>query len=271
MLRFLLWPVEVVGAKSLRTVEQVGAGWRLTVAAVLWVVRSCFNPKTRLGRRAIVTQVVRIGVRSVFIICLVSFSVGFILALQMAPTLADFGQVELVPNIVVVALFRELGPLIAAIVMTGFAGAAITAEIGTMVVGEEVEALEAFGLNPVRFLVVPRIIAVVASLTGLAVIANAVGVFAGGLMGVFVLDIPAATYYANTINQSQAVDFLTGIAKATVFGGLIGVIACLNGLRVTGGAAGVGTATTGTVVESIVAIILADLIFTGVFYALGLN
>jgi len=270
-LRLLVWPVELIGGKALRTIEQVGAGWRLFAAALVWILRSFFNPRIRLGKRAVVTQVVRIGVRSVFIICLVSFSVGFILALQMAPTLQDFGQVELVPNIVVVALFRELGPLIAAIVMTGFAGAAITAEIGTMVVGEEIEALEAFALNPVRFLVVPRVIAVVASLTALAVIANFVGVTAGGLMGVLVLEIPASTYYENTIAQSDAVDFLTGLAKAAVFGGLIGVIACLNGLRVTGGAAGVGNATTGTVVESIVAIILADLLFTAIFYAIGLN
>ncbi|MEC9374351.1 MAG: ABC transporter permease [Planctomycetota bacterium] len=261
----------LIGEKIKVGLDQTGGAWKLLSTASAWIFKALFNSKIRLGRLAIISQIVRVGVRSVFIISLVSFCVGFILAFQMAPTLSDFGQVELVPNIVVVAVFRELGPLIAAIVMTGFAGAAITAELGTMVVGEEIEALEAHALNPVRFLVVPRLIAVVVSMTCVAVIANIVAVGAGMLMGTTVLGIPSSIYLDNTITQSDNVDFITGLVKAAVFGLLIAVIACLNGLRVTGGAAGVGNATTSTVVQSIVAIIIADLAFTGVFYALGLN
>jgi len=263
--------LEALGARFLAVLDSLGGGFKLLVTAIWWVGRSIVDPRVRIGQQAIVTQVVRIGVRSVLIIGLVSFSVGFILALQMAPTLAQLGQVQLVPNIVVVAVFRELGPLIAAIVMTGFAGAAITAELGTMVVGEEIEALEAHALNPVRFLVVPRVIAAVVSLTALSAIANVVAVGAGMIMGVAILGIPGPTYLDNTITQTDNVDFLTGLIKAAVFGVLISVIACLNGLRVRGGASGVGAATTATVVESIVAIIFADLFFTAIFFALGLN
>jgi phospholipid/cholesterol/gamma-HCH transport system permease protein len=263
--------LEALGARFLAVLDSIGGGFRLVANVVWWVSRSVLDPRVRVGQQAIVSQVVRVGVRSVFIITLVSFSVGFILALQMAPTLAQLGQVQLVPNIIVVAVFRELGPLIAAIVMTGFAGAAITAELGTMVVGEEIEALEAHGLNPVRFLVVPRVIAATVSMTALAVIANVVAVGAGMIMGVMILGIPGPTYLDNTITQTDNVDFITGLIKAAVFGLLIGVIACLNGLRVRGGASGVGAATTATVVESIVAIIFADLFFTAIFFALGLN
>src|SRR5690606_22445025 len=125
-----------------------------------------------------------------------SACVGLILTLQMVPPLDDFGRKDLVANIVGVAVLRELGPLIAAIVLTGFAGAAIAAEIGTMVVGEEIEALEAHALNPVRFLVVPRVIAAVVSMTALAVIANLVAIFSGMSVAALAVGIPADLYWS---------------------------------------------------------------------------
>ncbi len=258
-----------LASRAGEVLDQVGAVWFLFAEACRWVFRSFTRRKVRLGRPAIISQIVRIGVRSVFIISLVSGCVGLILVLQMAPPLDNFGQKDLVANITGVAVLRELGPLIAAIVLTGFAGAAIAAEIGTMVVGEEIEALEAHALNPIRFLVVPRVIAAVVSMTLLAVLSDAVAVAAGWAMGVGALGIPSERYIQNTLDQVKLADFLTGIGKATVFGLLIGLIACTNGLRVTGGAAGVGRATTGTVVQSVVAIIFADLAFTAIFYAVG--
>jgi phospholipid/cholesterol/gamma-HCH transport system permease protein len=138
-----------------------------------------------------------------------------------------------------------------------------------MVVGEEIEALEAHALNPVRFLVVPRVLATVLSMFCLAIIADVVAVGAGMAIAAVALGIPPGIYYDNTLNQVDLTDFLTGIGKATVFGLLIGLISCTNGLLVTGGAAGVGKATTGTVVQSIVSIVIADLVFTAMFYALG--
>ncbi len=259
-----------LGRRFLETLEQIGAAWFLLVETSGWILRSCSDRRVRLGRRAIVSQLVRVGARSVFIVMLVSGAVGFILVLQMGPPLDEFGQKPTVANITGVAVTRELGSLIAGIVLTGFAGAAIAAEIGTMVVGEEIEALEAHALNPVRFLVVPRVIAAVIAMTCLAVLSNLVAIFSGMGVGVIVLEIPAQTYWDNLLMQVSVTDFCTGLGKAPVFGLLIGLIACSNGLRVTGGAAGVGNATTNTVVQSVVAIVIADLVFTVLFYSLGL-
>lgn len=242
------------------------------VGAILASIhRSLIRREVRFGRIALYHQMVRIGVRSVGIIVLVSGCIGLILVLQMAPPLADFDQTDKVANVNAVAVLRELGPLISAIVLTGFAGAAIAAELGTMKVGEEIEALEVMALHPVRFLVVPRVIATIVGLMILTVIADATAILSGAAMGIFVLDIPAGIFKANTLQQASLSDFITGVVKAGVFGALIGLIACTNGLRVTGGAAGVGRATTATVVFSIVAIIGADLLFTALFYALGWN
>lgn len=263
--------VENVGAKSLDTTEHIGAVVVLMREVCGWIVRRVTRKGVRLGRPAIATQVVRVGVRSIGIIALVSGAVGMILVLQMAPPLDEFGRKDLVANIVGVAVLRELGPLIASIVLTGFAGAAIAAEIGTMVVGEEIEALEAHALNPVRFLVVPRVIASLVSMTALAVLANGVAIVAGLGMAVVGLGIGFQTYVDNLLDQVKFVDFVTGIGKASVFGLLIGSIACTNGLQVTGGAAGVGKATTDTVVQSVVAIIIADLLITALFYMIKLT
>ena len=213
----------------------------------------------------------RVGVRSIGIVSLVSGSIGIILALQTSPSLATFGQIDKVANLIAVAVFRELGPLIAAIVLTGFAGASIAAEIGTMVVGEEIEALEAMALDPIRFLVVPRVVATTLSLILLSVLSDLMSVIMGCVAGVFFLDIPFELYKQNTIDQLKLSDFTTGLLKAAVFGLILGLIACQNGLRVTGGAAGVGKATTATVVQTVVSVVLADLLFTAIFYALGWN
>ncbi len=267
----LLAPIAFLGQRALNILEHMGSLVMLLGQAMHWVWRAVRDhKKVRFGQVAIISQIVRVGARSLFIIALVSGCIGLILALQLSPPLDQFGQKELVANIIGVAVLRELGPLIAAVVLTGFAGAAIAAEIGTMVVGEEIEALEAHALNPVRFLVVPRVIASVVSMTALAVIADAVSVGSGLMTSLVALQIPYATFMTNLLNQVKPVDFWTGVGKGSVFGLLIGIIACGNGLKVVGGAAGVGKATTATVVESVVAIIIADMMFTAIFYALKL-
>ena len=123
----IVGPISGVGARAFRLLAHVGALWYLLQDVLRWFWRALVVRDIRLGNQAIVAQMVRIGVQSIFIVCLVSGAIGFILGLQMAPPLADLGQVELVPNIIAVAVLRELGPLIAAIVLTGFAGAAIAA------------------------------------------------------------------------------------------------------------------------------------------------
>lgn len=261
--------IESIGAAVIDGLQYIGGIAWLGIDVATWVWRTLMQRRVRLGREAMYSQVVRIGLRSVFIIALVSCCIGLILGLQMAPPLEDFGQVDKVANIISVAVLRELGPLISAIVLTGFAGASIAAELGTMVVGEEIEALESMALNPVRFLVLPRVLATIVSLAVLCVIGDIVSIGAGCFMGVTMLDIPFGEYKSNTLDQAKLADFMTGVMKAMVFGTLIGLISCYNGLRVSGGAAGVGRATTITVVHCIVSIIFADLLFTALFYALG--
>ncbi len=270
LLGVVVGTLNAIGDRLLGLLGHIGDLMLLFTSATKWFARGFTDRKVRKGNSALITQIVRVGVRSIFIVSLVSGCVGLILALQLAPPLDGFGQRDLVANIVGVAVLRELGPLIGAIVLTGFAGASIAAEIGTMVVSEEVEALQAHALNPVRFLVVPRVFATIVSMTALGVIASLVSILSAMAVSVLVLDIPVTTYIDNTLNQAKLVDFLTGTMKATVFGALIGLIACGNGLKVTGGAAGVGNATTGTVVQSVVAIVIADLVFTAIFYALKL-
>lgn len=265
----LLRLLDIWGDVWLRAFALIGGVSYLLRDVVAWIWRTTFGRRYRFGRSALVAQVVRVGVRSIGIVMLISCAIGVILALQMAPPLQEFGQVDKTANIIAVAVLRELGPLIAAVVLTGFAGAAIAAEIGTMVVGEEIEALEACALNPIRFLVVPRVLATTGSLVLLTVIGDLTSIVSGGIVGVRFLDVPYEVYRANTLNQVTNADFLTGLLKAAVFGLILGLIACYNGLKVTGGAEGVGRATTNTVVQTVVTVILADLLFTSVFYTLG--
>jgi phospholipid/cholesterol/gamma-HCH transport system permease protein len=258
-----------IGRPVTTMLRYLGGAGILLHDTLRWVGRTTLTRQARFGRKAFYAQLVRIGVRSIGVIALVSGCIGLILALQMAPPLEPFGQVQQVPVIVGIAVFRELGPLIVAIVLTGFAGASIAAELGTMVVGEEIEAMVAHALNPVRFLVMPRILATVAAMIVLCLIGEVVAISASWAVSVSVLGIPSAVYIDNTINAVDLVDLGTGLFKAAIFGVLIGIIACYNGLTVTGGAAGVGRATTRTVVHSIVAIIITDMMFTSIFYRLG--
>jgi len=251
-------------------ITHIGDVLLLLFETVHRLLGALFNPSVSLGSAQIIAQIVRVGVKSILIVSLVSGAVGVILAMQLAPPLDDFGQRHEVSRVIGVAVLRELGPLIGAIVLTGFAGAAIAAELGTMKVSEEIEALEAHAINPIRFLVVPRVTATVVSMTVLGILSDAVALTGGYLISITLLEIPGRTYIANLLAQISVMDFLTGVVKATMFGALIGLIACRNGLNVEGGAEGVGNATTKTVVECIVAIVMADLIITAIFYALKL-
>jgi phospholipid/cholesterol/gamma-HCH transport system permease protein len=260
---------EAWGNLWVRTFEFLGGVTGLLVDVFCWIYKGLFTNKVRLGKAATVNQIVRIGARSVGIICLVCSCIGLILAIQMAPPLATFGQTDKIANIVGVAVLRELGPLISAIVLTGFAGAAIAAELGSMVVGEEIEALESQALNPIRFLAVPRVLATIVSLVLLTIIGDVVAIATACIVSVELLGVPYELYEANTLMQISLSDFTTGLFKAAVFGMILASIACYNGFKVSGGAAGVGKATTDTVVQTVVSIVIADLIFTTIFYQIG--
>lgn len=257
------------GAFWLSIFALLGGLWNIISSTTSWITQSIFTPTVRLGKAAVVAQMVRVGVKSIGIVLVVSSCIGLILAMSMYPPLAELGQQNKIANIVGIAVFRELGPLISAIVLTGFAGASIAAEIGTMVVGEEIEALEAHALNPIRFLVVPRVIATVISLLLLTVMADVAAVVMSGTVSTLFLGVGAQVYIDNTLTQLSLADFFSGLTKSLVFGVILASIACYNGLRVTGGAAGVGKATTDTVVQTIVLVIISDLIFTAIFLELG--
>jgi phospholipid/cholesterol/gamma-HCH transport system permease protein len=259
-------PLTRLGARLFDGLEYLGGmGW-LLADAVAGTIRGLARRKMWSAAFA---QMNRVVVKSLGIVMMVQVFIGIILALQMAPTLRDYGQLDKVANIVAIAIFRELGPLITAIVLSGFAGASIAAEIGTMVVAEEIEALRAHALDPIRFLVVPRVLATFVMTVCLAVVADLVGVLGGFVMGITVLGISPGQYYQGTIDALTLLAFLTGLVKAGIFGLLISTIACHEGLGVTAGAEGVGKATTRTVVLSIVSLIAADCLFTAVFYAHG--
>lgn len=247
-----------------------GVGYLLLDASVQ-VRRALFAKRgRRMGWRNLWAQMNRVGVLSIPIVALVLFCIGAILALQMAPVLRGFGVVEMVADVISVAVFRELGPLVSAVVLTGFAGASIAAEIGTMVVSEEIEALDAHAIDPIRFLVVPRVVATTIMMVCVAMVGNLMGIIGGLCVAHFLLGIGVSQYITHTFNTILHLrDFLTGLVKAGVFGAIISSLACFLGLQVTGGAQGVGLATTRTVVFTIVALIFVDLLFTGVFYAIG--
>jgi len=223
----------------------------------------------RLGWSNVWAQMDRVGVKSIPIVCLVMFCIGAILSFQMAPVLKGFGALTLVPDIISIAVARELGPLVSAIVLTGFAGASIAAEMGTMVVSEEIEALEAHAIDPIRFLVVPRVLATTIMMICIAIVGDAAGAIGGMLTSAGFLGLGHELYIRHTFDILHPRDFITGLAKSGVFGILISGLACRLGLSVTGGAQGVGVATTRTVVLTIVFLITVDLVFTGVLYYLG--
>lgn len=267
---FLLRPIANFGARTAAFLEFLGGLGILLGDTLLAIPRGLLAKRgRRLAWRNLWAQMVRVGVRSVPIVILVLFCIGSIISLQMAPVLKEYGATSQIANIISIAVFRELGPLLSAIVLSGFAGASIAAEIGTMVVSEEIEAMEAEAISPVRFLVLPRVLATIVMMISVAVVGDLTGILGGLVVSNQFLGISATQYIHRTFEAVKIHDFVTGLIKAGVFGMLISSLACFLGLRVTGGAQGVGVATTRTVVLTIVALILVDLMFTAVFYYYG--
>ena len=254
-----------------RFFSMLGGMYLLLGEATYNTTKGLLVPGQHIGRESLVAQMVRVGVRAIPIVILVEMAIGMILPIQMFPKLDEFGQAEQIATISAISGFREFGPLMTAVVLCGFAGASIAAELSTMVTSEEIEALKASALNPVRFLVVPRLVATIIMTVMLTVIADVV-VVASGMYTSCKLGIDPDTYFRLTFEAVDVIGFATGLVKAGVFGLLIGLIACFLGLSVKPwqGSEGVGRATTNTVVYCIVAIIVADAVFTLIFYSYGL-
>lgn len=234
---------------------------------VVWSARALVRPDlVRWGETWRVFQ--QVGNNAFLIVCMIGFLMGMIMAFQSAMPLQQFGVDIFTVNLVALAMLRELGAIMTAIVVAGRSGTAFAAEIGTMKVNEEINALTTMGLDPTRFLVFPRVLAGVLATPLLTIYANLAGI-AGGLFVVWTLGYSWAAMLTQLTGAVHVEDVLTGIIKSVVFGFLIAAVGCLRGLQTGSGALSVGISTTRAVVSSIVLIILTDGIFAVVFYAIG--
>jgi len=209
------------------------------------------------------------GVNSILIVCFVCFSMGMVLAMQSAYQLERLGATIYVAALVAVSMTREIGPVLTALVIAGRVGAAITAELSTMKVTEQIEALETLALNPVRYLVAPRFLALMVMLPCLVILGDVSGMIGGWFIGTSYLDLRSGLYVETTFDFLVKKDVLTGLLKGFVFSVIITMISCHRGLMTEGGAEGVGRSTTLAVVLSFIFIILADAILTAIFYFSG--
>ena len=213
-------------------------------------------------------QTDRTGVGSIPLVALVSFFIGLTMALLTGYQLQTFGQERLVPSLVSIAFTRELGPLMTGIMLAARIGAAYTAELGTMTVAEEVEAIEAMGIGPLRFLVSPRVLAVFFLMPCLVVISDLTAMAGAALISRWAFDIPFQSFGESAMESLLIRDIVAGVLKSFLFGLIIGLVACYKGLTVSGGAAGVGNATTSSVVTAITTVIGFDTLFNIVLVAL---
>ncbi len=219
--------------------------------------------RRRLPFRAAIffDQADRTGFGSVPLVAMVSFFLGLTFALLSGYVLKTFGQERLVPNLVAIAFTRELGPLITGIMLAARIGAAYTAELGTMTVAEEVEAIEAMGIGPRRLLIGPRLTAIFLLMPCLVVISDMTALLGGQIISKWAFNISILSFGTAALKALYFRDILGGTLKSFMFGGIIGMVACYKGLVVRGGAAGVGDATTSSVVSAITAVIAFDTIF----------
>lgn len=228
-------------------------------------VHCCFDPR-RFRLREVFYYVQRSGSEAMPIVFLVSFLMGLIMAFQAAVQLRQFGANIFVADLVSLALTRELGPLMTAIILAGRSAAAFAAEIGTMKVNEEVDALTVMGFNVTEFLIMPKVTALAVSGPLLTVFANASGIFGGLVVGMLGLDLTPASFLLEVGQILTAADVLSGLAKSLVFAVLVALVGCLRGLQTEKSADSVGRMTTSAVVTSIFMIILADAVFTVLFH-----
>lgn len=266
--------------KPLNAIEQVGSGTLSVlaelkeildfvgqlVAATAHVIK---HPKS-LNLRDVTLTMERAGADATPIVLLINFLMGFVMAYQSAAQLKQFGANIYVADLVGVSMTRELGPLMMAIIICGRSGAAFAAELGTMKVSEEVDALRTLGFMPLPFLVVPRMLGLILVAPVLVLLADAVGIVGGGLVAMLSLDVTPTSFLIQLQGAVRASDVISGVIKGMAFCGAIALIACQQGLATSGGAEGVGRRTTSAVVSILFALIVLDAIFTVALGAFGL-
>lgn len=247
--------VSAIGRASTRFIDVTGE-------MTLLLLRTCYWTK-ELPRNfpSVLSQVSFIGVSTLPIASVMALFVGMVLALQTGYQLLQFRQLrvqEYVGAIVGLSMAKELGPVMTAYLLAGRVGASITAEIGSMAVSEEIDALEVMGINPIRFLAMPRLVACTLSLPLLVIYSELIGILGGALVATTYVGIPTKVYFDNMLIAMNVKEISNGLIKALVFGTIVGVVGCYQGFRTSGGAAGVGRATTRSVVTSFMLILIAD-------------
>ncbi len=252
--------------------EHAYDGWRYFVESTMlfsnlfyWSFVAFFNKHLR-RKGEVIHQGILIGVNALPIIALISFLIGFILALQSAAQLRQFGASIYVADLVAVAMVSEMAPLITAILIAGRSGSAITAEIATMKVSEEIDALVVMGVDPLPYLIIPKFYALLISLPLLTIFANVIGIIGGAIIGFTYLQIDILPFFKEVLSALSYKDILTGLTKSVVFAIIILFTATYFGFKARGGAEGVGRVTTSSVVASIFFVIVADSLLGLLFY-----
>lgn len=256
----MLRAVENLGRGTVKALDEMGYAAALFSNAAMWSGAG-WRWRQPVRLHMIVAQMMEIGIQALPIGTLLAATVGLMLAIQSLYSLGLFGAQSYAHVGIALSVTREFAPLIIAILVAGRSGSALAARIGTMTINQEVDALEVMGLNPVRFLVAPPLIAMVVMLPALTAWANLVALFAAGLYVSTALDLGMAAYIANTMNVLSPNDVWHGLGKSFLFAVLIALIACVNGSLVKGGADGVGRVTTRSVVQGICAIVMTDMLF----------
>ena len=256
----LLQSAENLGRETTRAIESIGFGASLITQSLYWLF---LGRRVRQPVRAapIAAEMMQAGIGAIPIVAVLSGTIGLMLALQGIDVLEPFGAQDQVTIGVSLSIVREFGPLITGIIVAGRSGSALAARLGTMIINNEVDALQVMGVNPVRYLVVPSLVAMLIMLPCLALLANMVGLLGAGLYITNALNISFAVYLDEIIRFISVDDLMHGLSKAVIFGGLIAVVGIVNGSAVSGGAEGVGRVTTSSVVQAITAIVLADMLF----------
>jgi phospholipid/cholesterol/gamma-HCH transport system permease protein len=261
--------VEQVGQATLNVFDEAVSmlGFVGDLAASTWA--SLRRPRS-INARDVFLTMERAGADATPIVLLINFLIGFVIAYQSAQELARFGANIYVADLVGVSMTRELAPLMTAIILCGRTGAAFSAELGTMVVSEEVDGLRTLGFLPFPYLVMPRLLGLVCVAPLLTLLADAVGIAGGLVVGAWTLDVTPTAFWGETLSAVKPWDVWSGVLKSMVFAGAIAVISCHQGLATSGGAEGVGRRTTTAVVSILFMLILLDAVFTLLFGALGL-
>jgi phospholipid/cholesterol/gamma-HCH transport system permease protein len=262
---YMNYPVrsaERIGGGILKLMSDTGHGLFMLLESI-YFIRYVFSKRSR-GETC--TQLYITGIKSLAVITVVALFTGMILALQTGLALRDYGKEAYIGSAVAISVIREMGPFMTGLIIAASVGSAIAAQIGTMVVSEEVDALEVMSINPNRFLVMPRLVALMVMMPLLTVYTNIIGILGGAVVGVTQLDVSLSAYMDNAMEFATNKDLYVGLFKAFVFGLVITTVSCHQGFMTRDGAVGVGRATRRAVIISFLVILILGYMITRIFY-----